>query len=207
MTARTITCADVEAEGLEARYVAGTLPDPDAAAFEDHYFECVRCWDRVQHAMEVRAGLETLPPAAPGPAPVHARRRAAWAAWPIAAAAVVLVALGIRRLRPSPGSGEPAMRGPDSVWAIRTAAGPGRLSVDWPRVAGAERYRVRLLAADGALLLQRETADTGVAIAIDSLPQSAARAPAFWEIEALDGLNAIVKQSEPEPTEPRATPR
>ncbi|MBM4189071.1 MAG: zf-HC2 domain-containing protein, partial [Gemmatimonadetes bacterium] len=44
MMSDQLTCDRVDREDLDTRYLAGTLSEADAAAFEAHFFECERCW-------------------------------------------------------------------------------------------------------------------------------------------------------------------
>jgi TolA-binding protein len=41
-------CTGAPAEQLAEQYVAGTLPDPEAQAFEEHYFDCPVCLAQLQ---------------------------------------------------------------------------------------------------------------------------------------------------------------
>ena len=58
----------------------------------------------------------------------------------------------------------------------------------------ADLYRVRLLAADGRLLLERTTRDTVLTLPRDSVP-----AAAYWDVTALDPLREVLRQSAPMP--------
>jgi anti-sigma factor RsiW len=71
---------------LAEAYVDGRLPEPAAAAFEEHYFACAECWAEVRTLERLRAAVRDAAAAGrmephPGP-PV-------WT-WALAAAAVVL---------------------------------------------------------------------------------------------------------------------
>ncbi len=72
-----IQCQDVVAQGLDERYVAGALEGADREAFEEHYFGCAGCFDRVALLHVARGHLIDDAPR-PG---TNARRPApSWAA-------------------------------------------------------------------------------------------------------------------------------
>ena len=50
-------CDELEARGALAGYVAGTLDEPTAAEFEDHFLTCARCQASVRAGMVVRQGI------------------------------------------------------------------------------------------------------------------------------------------------------
>src|SRR5687768_12760419 len=96
-----ISCTRVEEEDLDARYLAGTLSDEEAEAFEEHYFACDRCWSNVQLGRDIRAASDRRTAPAPalevqhgGPVRTRAVSRSRW--MPVAiAAAMALVAVGL----------------------------------------------------------------------------------------------------------------
>ncbi len=59
-----ITCARVNAEALDRRYLAGEMGDAEATAFERHYLACDACWLRVQRGAALplpeASGVERL---------------------------------------------------------------------------------------------------------------------------------------------------
>lgn len=83
-----LTHLTVEAEGLAARFVAGTLPTGDRERFDAHFLECEACQREVELAMTLRAAG----PVARGP-----RVGWRWAAVGLTAAAALAVLL----LRPA----------------------------------------------------------------------------------------------------------
>lgn len=193
MTARTITCALVDDEDLDQRYLAGTLPPDEAEAFEAHYFGCERCWELVQHGLAVRAAN-----AAPAAADVVvAVRRGGRRWWGLAAAAaVVLAAVGVARRFGSPERPDDVLRGRGGSLPARAVAGGDSLGVSWARVPAAERYRVRLQTGDGGLLLERETAETSLAVAAGAIAAPARAGSAYWSVEALDSLEVPIGHSD-----------
>jgi anti-sigma factor RsiW len=93
---------------IAERYFLGELDDPQAEAFEAHYFECPSCAEYVvETQMMFDGGREFAreKKAAPAPAPVVDinERRARWRQWiPTAAAAMMVIALGVPRFLPPP---------------------------------------------------------------------------------------------------------
>ena len=58
-------CTGAPAEQWLEQYVAGTLPDPEAQAFEEHYFDCPVCLAQLQAlqaaAMQLRRNPAKIP--------------------------------------------------------------------------------------------------------------------------------------------------
>ena len=50
-------CDQIAAEGLAERYLLGQLRRQDQAAFERHYFDCERCFGKLQTLEAMRAEL------------------------------------------------------------------------------------------------------------------------------------------------------
>ena len=194
---------------IEARYLAGTLAPDASEAFEEHYFSCDRCFMAVQRGTEILAALSP-PGSATAPAREAnvmttrlARRRVP--AWQpaLAAAAVVVAAIGIWR------AGRPAIRSQGDTAAAAIDASRGRdqpltltshatetiLLVTWSPPATARSYRVRLFAADGSLLFERETADTTMMISREVVRRARDEHAVYWEVQALDALRSVVATS------------
>ncbi|MFN0181201.1 MAG: zf-HC2 domain-containing protein [Gemmatimonadales bacterium] len=187
-----LTCDRVDREDLDTRYLAGTLGEADAAAFEAHFFECERCWRLVRHGAEIRsAGPEASSPAArSGPA----RWRWRWAVVPLAAAAALLVWVTARApVATDPGSDSP-VRGTGDSLNVATATTGGVLVAAWSRVAEAASYQVRLFSADGALVWERRATDTSVSVPRDSIPGTTSGG-LFWQVQALDLIGAPLVRS------------
>ncbi len=201
-----ITHERVEQEDLDTRYLAGTLSEEEADAFEEHYFSCDKCWSAVRLGLGVRAAEapETadtrraplkVQRAGAGPSTVAPRRRQ-W--MPVAlAAAVAMMAFGLwrwndnRPLRPA----DDALRGPtDSIRAVASVRGRA-LVLSWPATATADRYGVRLQKRDGTIIVERFTADTSLALSRDSLPAISDNEPVYWEVRALDALRRTIARS------------
>src|SRR3954468_24403768 len=75
-----MTCTDVVEHDLAERYLLGRLDEAERDAFEQHYFECARCYSQVQALGAVRDALARRP----------ARPGAGWRTWMAIAAALVL---------------------------------------------------------------------------------------------------------------------
>jgi tetratricopeptide (TPR) repeat protein len=84
-TERTVTCDEVEQRALAEDYLLGRLAEQDRVAFELHYFECEKCYARVDALRAVKEALDAAPAAA-APSPTSWR-------W-LAVAAALLVAVG-----------------------------------------------------------------------------------------------------------------
>jgi anti-sigma factor RsiW len=186
MSDLVMTCVRVEDEDLDTRYLAGRLSEPEATAFEEHYFGCERCWALVQQGLALQGAMAGTAPSSVR----HARR--SW--WGLAAAGALAAGIGLwlvvaRPIEPPADS----IRGRASI-TVRAATDGRAASAVWAPVAGADIYHVRLFAADGALLYQRRLADTAIAIPLDSTPS--ATGGAFWDVEALDRMRDPVGRSE-----------
>ena len=202
-----ITCARVDEEDLDARYLAGTLSEEEAEAFEEHYFACDRCWSTVQLGRDVRAASDRRASAAAlevrrvAPAGARAISRARW--MPVAiAAALTLVAVGLWQ-RSDPRAVIPSsdpLRGPnDSIPAVASVSGR-TLMLRWQPVPDADRYRVRLQRSDASVVLERLIANTAVSVVRDSLPEVDDGERVYWEVQALDGIRRTIARSRLVPT-------
>ncbi len=183
-----ITCERVDREELDLQYVRGTLAEPEAEAFEEHYWGCDRCWALVRGGNEVRAVR-----------PTGGTRR-----WPrsrtLALAAVLVGAAGLGFWRLAPRT-EPAVSAPSlerggtaASIALSAALADRRLLAHWTGVPGAASYRVRFFSADGSVLLTRVNRDTLIVVPQDSLRVPAGGA-VLWQVQALDRLGAEVMRS------------
>jgi hypothetical protein len=207
MTDPEVQCPYGPSSDIDARYLAGTMPPKEAEAFEEHYFACDRCFAAVQRGTEIRAALHAthgkrsassesqVIPIAPS-----RRRIAAWQP-ALAAAALVVVAVGIREARRPPTLPETllassnATRGAAPALAITSHATTTVLVAAWSTPPAARSYRVRLLGGDGSLLFERETADTSIMLPLELLRARGTKAPVYWEVQALDALRAVVASS------------
>ena len=207
MPEQEINCPYGDDSDIDARYLAGALSAAESEAFEEHYFSCDRCFAAVQRGNEIRAAL-SLPastdtiesPSIVIPLVRPRRRLSAWQPALAAAAAVILV-LGVRQLN-APGrhvpalppvSGSDAPRGAAPSLVLASHATSAVLVVAWSPPSAARSYRVRLLATDGSLLFEREIADTSIMLSRDLL--RGGKTPVYWEVQALDALRSVVAVS------------
>ena len=87
-------CPAESGRDLAEAYVAGTLPEAEQDAFEQHFFGCAACLARVRTLQEIKDGVRRFPPATASyrPAPPPARVAAPWLG--LALAAGVIAAAG-----------------------------------------------------------------------------------------------------------------
>ena len=181
MSAREITSPHPEA-GSIAAYVDSSLDPGLRPVLEAHLADCARCRREVA---EVSRLVRTLP------------RRPSWQIiGPIAAAAVLLIAVGLWQLSPDQASSARALR----ESAITTAPAPvpvapvGQVarvgSISWTSVPGADRYRLRLFDAAGVVVWETEAADT--ASQLPSALRLEQGQSYFWKVEARTGFDRWV---------------
>jgi len=168
-----LSCQAVGAGSVVARYVAGTLPEPDTAAFEEHLLTCAGCQRDVQLAVAIREAI---------PDSQGAAARSRWPRWlgpsviTLAAAAVLAGVIVVSRDRvpdavvrlgdvaqPPVYLGVAVRQNPtqgDSLFGVAMAAYAvgdfARAAADLPRAlaAGADTVPVQFFA--GASLLMSE---------------------------------------------------
>jgi hypothetical protein len=191
---------------IDARYLAGKLSPAESEAFEEHYFGCDRCFDAIRRGTEIRAAVS----GAPGEASTQPRpettpiltRRPKLPRWQsaLAAAAVVLVVLGIRKVAAPGGASETAVpapsinapRGSAASFTLTSHATSAVLVAAWSPPPSARTYRVRLLGTDGSLLFEREIADTSIMLPRDLIRGNT---QVYWEVQALDALRSVIATS------------
>lgn len=191
MTARELTCAEVDEKDLDLRYLTGRLSDAEAEAFEAHYNTCDRCWALVEPGASLRAArLPAGTAAVTAPITSRSHRRG----WLMAlAASLAIVAVGLWQRAPRPAADE--LRGDADTLALSVQPASGALRVSWPPVHDASRYRVRLHRPDGGLLLTEETGDTTFTVPRDTFHLDAGETRLFWLVEALSRTGAVVARS------------
>jgi len=208
-------CPYGDESDIDARYLAGALSPAESAVFEEHYFSCDRCFAKVQRGNEISAALGAISDSpgvngsaavslANAPTPLHGGRSrfAAWRPY-LAAAALVIVAVGIRDVARSRAVIRPAnadsvaeaSRGGAPVLSLTTRATQTTMVAVWSSVPAARNYRVRLLGPDGSLLFTVETPDTTITLSRDLLSGAADKATAYWDVQALDALREVVATS------------
>lgn len=192
-----ITCDRVDREDLDTRYLAGSLNEELAEAFEAHYFGCDRCWALVHQGVEVRSAGPL--PSVVKSVPKKPARLARWAWTPLAAAAAILVVwVGTREGRVTPdeeaGGGGMTLRGTADSLSVSAASARGVLTATWTSVTNASNYQVRLFTANGDVLWDRRVNDTTLTMARDSIP-GASTGALFWQVQALDLAGATLTRS------------
>jgi TolA-binding protein len=102
-----VYCERAQQDDVAVAYLRGDLPEPERDAFEQHFFECADCFERLQVLRGLQAELrrpEAAPAAATIPAPRRGRRPATqWLAWAAAAAFVAVAATFVLRNAAPPG--------------------------------------------------------------------------------------------------------
>lgn len=201
----------------EVRYLAGRLTSEEAEEFERHYFECDTCGRAVERGAEIRSAISAgpipevrpmrvakdLPNAAEAQALVWKPRLASVWRPLVAAAAVLAVVTSLwrfnssmpsRRQGPEVTSSPDHTRGANVPLTILASTRGGMLVAAWSRPSDARSYRVRLLEADGTLLFEQITADTSLALSVDSIGKGRSTI-VFWDVQALNELRRVIATS------------
>lgn len=201
-------CPYGDESDIDARYLAGTLSPAESAVFEEHYFSCDRCFAKVQRGNEISAALGSTSASASSsrgaPIPLTGARNR-FVTWrpALAAAALIIVAFGIRQVARPHVSSRPAnvdsaaeaSRGGAPVLSLTTRATQTTMVAVWSSIPAARSYRVRLLGPDGSLLFKVETPDTSITLSRDLLSGAADKSTAYWDVQALDALREVVATS------------
>jgi len=103
-TSHGMDCTRVAREEIAERYLVGGLSDEDRIAFEEHYFECVGCFEELEALQAIQAELRR-PGAENEPSSRHSFIR--WAPAAGLAAAIVLAVGVVVWMRPLQPSGVP----------------------------------------------------------------------------------------------------
>ncbi len=204
MDAPPLTCELVDRDDIDHRYLAGQLPPDEADSFEQHFFGCERCWMLVERGLALRAtaaaeqrvpNVRSVAPGKQSPAVMHRERW--WAGLAAASAVLISAAVWYSRSTVAPNGardGLDAVRGSDATVAALASVRGDSIFARWHRVSTAADYRVRISAADGSALIEREVTDSAVTI-----PRSALRAATagtlYLSVVARDALRRPVAQS------------
>jgi hypothetical protein len=160
-----------------AAFVDGATPAPVRARVESHLASCDDCRAEVAEVAHLSLTLRQA-----------RRRRRVWIPAAAVAAAVILLVV--------PHAGRAPVRehreGTVTMTISPRALAPVGLvdsltDLTWSSVPRAERYHVRLFDADGAVLVERETSDTSIAIPPAVRVRSATSY--YWRVEALAGFD------------------
>src|SRR6185436_9640238 len=84
-----VDCQRLLDENVSERYLTGELTEAEQAAFEEHYFGCVLCFERLQVLEAARAAAgSAVEVGTRGQREATRPRRAAAVSWPLAAGIV-----------------------------------------------------------------------------------------------------------------------
>jgi hypothetical protein len=177
-----IECRYSDDDDVLRQYVTGRLSEEAAAEFEQHMFECDRCAEEVERALELRAVMRKP----------HSRRFYV----PLAAAAIVAaVAFSLWQARPRENPlGPPPLRG--STSREMSASGSvvkGIFTASWKPVHDARSYRVQVFDSIGDPVTWTETSKTTFSASIGSAPRGE---PRYWKVQALDDDRVVIASSE-----------
>ena len=89
--------------------------------------------------------------------------------------------------------------GTDAVALTITAGADGQVVLEWPAHPEAQSYRIEILRSDGLPVLESETADRRVPLAVGDLPPRPDGVRLLARIEALDAMRQVVAKSGAEP--------
>ena len=97
-----MTCADAERSAIAQRYTAASMSEEERAAFEEHYFECPRCFDALKDTWALQAALRETG----DQRHVEAPRRAgpAWKWLTVAAGVAAVFLLTSKAIHDDPGT-------------------------------------------------------------------------------------------------------
>ena len=200
---REMDCTRADEGDQVALYLAGKLLESDAEAFELHYFGCDRCASALREGGEIRGALgkPVLVPAA-HPVDRPASGRDVWTLL-AAAAAVAMFFYGIRHLTERQDLVQDSVvlrsESADSL-RLNVSAGPsGQVVLEWPSHPDADSYRIEIVRSDGLPVLESETADRRILLAVGDLPPRPAGVSLLARVEAMNALRQVVAKSEREP--------
>jgi putative zinc finger protein len=177
-----IECRYSDDDDVLRQYVAGKLSEAAAEEFEEHMFECDRCAEEVERAMELRAVMR------------KPRQRRVYV--PLAAAAIVAaVALSLWQARPRENPiAPPPLRGLGSREIVASGTlTKGIFTASWKPVRDARSYRVQVFDSIGDPVTWTETSKTTFSAPIGSAPRGE---PRYWKVQALDDDRVVIASSE-----------
>lgn len=182
-----LNCEAVVAQDMIERYVAGTLPEAEAEAFEAHYLECGDCWADLQAALDLKRALTGSAARKATIAPAAANKVHFSLPVRLAVAAVITLAVSAGLWRVTRTIDEPrVLRGSVDALTITGAWQPdGSLQITWTSLPGANTYRVRVTGEAGSPIV-RESATSPLSIPGRDLPAGANLAVSV-EAEAASG--------------------
>ena len=182
-----IDCPYVENDDLLRQYLAGTVADSDAEEFERHLFACDRCREEVEQGLAVRAALQR---------PAHGsllRWRFPSVTFAAAAAAVILVAIGLWQMRSAEPTVPQPVRGSERGITASARLANGAFTTIWQPNPSARQYVVQLFTADGTPLQSVHTSESKATVPLGSIPRGKT---IYWKIQALDENGTVIGSSE-----------
>jgi hypothetical protein len=182
-----IECRHEADDEVLRQYVSGQLSDAAAEAFEEHMFDCDRCADEVQRAIEIRAALAGAPASA-------GHRLKPVLHIPLAVAAVAAaVAIGLwqfqsRQLSPPP------LRSVSSREIAATGRVVGTIfNASWNVIPNARSYRVQVFNSLGEPVTWTETSSTKFSAPIGAASRGE---PRYWKVQALNDDHVVIASSQ-----------
>jgi Putative zinc-finger len=138
-------CIGKPAELCALPYVEGSLPEPEAERFEEHYFECRVCLAHLQSLLAVRGGLGRMP-AWPDKDLARQKTVLGWPriSWALAAAAAVLLFAAVfsyRAVHSVPRQMQASSTASGTAPGTARAAAPQAVPHETPAAAPARRIR------------------------------------------------------------------
>ncbi len=198
MAMREKDCTRTDGVELAPLYLAGKLTESEAERFEAHYLGCESCAAALREAGEIRAALGR-PVLVPRSEVSRGSYRDA-ATLLAAAATVAMFFFGLRQLaeRQAPVSDSVVYRSAsaDGVALTITSGSSGQSVLAWTAHPDAQTYRLEIVRSDGVPVLETETADRQVVVAIDDLPPRPEGVQLLARVDALDALHQVVARSE-----------
>jgi Putative zinc-finger len=189
----TAGCPHGDESFIVADYLAGRLSGAEASAFEEHAFNCDRCFDELQAGSEVRAA-DTGDQAA-------ARPRPATTWLPLAVAATVLLAAGLWLAQPLFETPDPVYRGAGDgtgVLNVDVTHADDRVILNWTPVEGVDQYEIRVFSA-GDPVFEQQSRETSLDLPVTSWRPSSAKGQLHVQVTALDELHQTIVRSDLEP--------
>jgi len=195
--AKAMDCPSAGEREIVSVYLRGGLPEREARAFEEHYFQCERCAEAVEVGSKLREAFGKSPvvPVAP-----ESRGLATWL--PLAAAAVIaVVGYSVWQTTARQEAGPSVLRAVHPELDVKVVRSPqGGFEITWAPPPTAATYELEIFGADGTSLWKGESREPRVSIARDALPGSGARA--MIQVEAFDAMHQTVAKSSPSLLEP-----
>jgi hypothetical protein len=191
----TANCPHGDESFIVADYLAGRLSGAEASAFEEHTFNCDRCFEELQRASDVRAA-DTGDPAAARPHPGTTM----WL--PLGLAATVLLAAGLWLAQPLFETPDPVYRDAGDgagTLAVEVMHDDDRVILNWAPVEGVDQYEIRVFSDAGDPVFEQQSRETSIDLPVTSWQASSPAGQFYVQVIALDDLHQTIVQSGFEP--------